>query len=82
MVLFCSAGKHDGSVGGRQYFRCNSGFGVLVRPDRVSRREGGGRRHTENRASGEFARHAVLARPKIAPEAAAQRQQNRKSWSS
>lgn len=30
-------GKNDGSVGGKHYFRCNPGYGVLVRPNRVSR---------------------------------------------
>lgn len=31
------AGKNDGSVNGKQYFRCNPGYGVLVRPDRVTK---------------------------------------------
>uniref|UniRef100_A0A4W3JG88 Kinesin family member 13B n=1 Tax=Callorhinchus milii TaxID=7868 RepID=A0A4W3JG88_CALMI len=38
------AGKNDGSVGGHQYFRCNPGYGALVRPNRVSRASGAGRR--------------------------------------
>uniref|UniRef100_A0A8D0D5Y4 Kinesin family member 13B n=1 Tax=Sander lucioperca TaxID=283035 RepID=A0A8D0D5Y4_SANLU len=31
------AGKNDGSVCGKHYFHCNPGYGVLIRPDRVSR---------------------------------------------
>uniref|UniRef100_A0A8C1ZXA1 Kinesin family member 13Ba n=1 Tax=Cyprinus carpio TaxID=7962 RepID=A0A8C1ZXA1_CYPCA len=47
------SGKYDGSVEGHQYFQCNPGYGVLVRPDRLTRWEAS-KRHTENRRSGEF----------------------------
>uniref|UniRef100_A0A668SH26 Kinesin family member 13Bb n=1 Tax=Oreochromis aureus TaxID=47969 RepID=A0A668SH26_OREAU len=39
------AGKNDGSVAGKHYFHCNPGYGVLVRPDRVTR--GGAKRHRQ-----------------------------------
>ncbi|XP_058526069.1 kinesin-like protein KIF13B isoform X3 [Ochotona princeps] len=31
------SGKNDGSIGGKQYFKCNPGYGLLVRPSRVRR---------------------------------------------
>ncbi|XP_071378753.1 CAP-Gly domain-containing linker protein 4 isoform X2 [Centroberyx affinis] len=38
LELRSSKGKNDGSVGGRRYFSCRQGHGVLVRPSRVTYR--------------------------------------------
>uniref|UniRef100_A0A671Y876 Kinesin family member 13B n=1 Tax=Sparus aurata TaxID=8175 RepID=A0A671Y876_SPAAU len=68
-------GKNDGSVGGHRYFHCKPGYGVLVRPDRLSYRD------RTSRRTGEFSAPAHV--PVLRGEAiVARRGENRKSWSS
>ncbi|XP_006864397.1 PREDICTED: kinesin-like protein KIF13B [Chrysochloris asiatica] len=40
------SGKNDGSIGGKQYFKCNPGYGLLVKPSRVRRATGAARRRS------------------------------------
>ncbi|XP_040323499.1 kinesin-like protein KIF13B isoform X1 [Herpailurus yagouaroundi] len=44
--LHSPSGKNDGSIGGKQYFKCNPGHGLLVRPSRVRRATGAGQRRS------------------------------------
>ncbi|XP_076835244.1 kinesin-like protein KIF13B isoform X2 [Brachyhypopomus gauderio] len=69
------AGKNDGSVAGRQYFSCKPGHGMLVRPDRVSQREG-------SKQPGQLAPSAGLHQDSRGSGTAVQRGENGKSWSS
>ncbi|KAJ3592971.1 hypothetical protein NHX12_005309 [Muraenolepis orangiensis] len=78
-------GKNDGCIGGRQYFRCNAGYGVMVRPDRVLRRDHGGGcgGSSSSRGAGDkrrpLAPSAELCPPTHVPVL---RGENRKSWTS
>uniref|UniRef100_A0A671XFS9 Kinesin family member 13B n=1 Tax=Sparus aurata TaxID=8175 RepID=A0A671XFS9_SPAAU len=82
------AGKNDGSVGGKHYFHCNPGYGVLVRPDRVSRGGAKRRRQQHKRRSANLsgsspnlAALTALAKGEGGgPSPGHSRGENRKSW--
>eukprot|EP00066_Takifugu_rubripes_P020766 XP_011610032.1 PREDICTED: kinesin-like protein KIF13B isoform X1 [Takifugu rubripes] len=84
------AGKNDGSVGGKHYFHCNPGYGVLVRPNRVSR--GGAKRRRQQQQQKRRSANLSGSSPNLAALTALAkgeggggsshrgRGENRKSW--
>lgn len=85
---FPPPGKNDGSVGGKHYFHCNPGYGVLVRPNRVSRGGTKRRRQQQKRRSANLsgsspnlAALTALAKGEGAVALGSRgRGENRKSW--
>lgn len=58
-LIYRPVGKNDGSVGGKHYFHCNPGYGVLVRPHRVS--QGGVKRRRKTQQHQQKRRSANLS---------------------
>lgn len=89
-ILCFSSGKNDGSVGGKQYFHCNPGYGVLVRPNRVTR--GGTKRRRQQQQQKRRSANLSGSSPNLAALTALakgegggastgrSRGENRKSW--
>ncbi|XP_051016659.1 kinesin-like protein KIF13B [Acomys russatus] len=89
------SGKNDGSIGGKQYFRCNPGYGLLVRPSRVRRAAGTGRRRSSGlqpqgapearrsaTISGSATNLASLTAALAKGDRSHKNPENRKSWAS
>ncbi|XP_040822185.1 kinesin-like protein KIF13B isoform X2 [Ochotona curzoniae] len=89
------SGKNDGSIGGKQYFKCNPGYGLLVRPSRVRRVPSTGRRRSvglrsqgapEARRSatlsGSATNLALLTAALAKADRSHKNPENRKSWAS
>lgn len=89
------SGKNDGSIAGKQYFKCNPGYGLLVRPARVRKAQAAGHRRSTGlrmqgapearrttRLSSSATNLASLTAALAKADRSPKNMENRKSWAS
>ncbi|KAE8598010.1 hypothetical protein XENTR_v10016675 [Xenopus tropicalis] len=72
--LHAQLGKHDGTVKGKEYFRCKPKYGVFVRPSRLTKALGSSQRSSSSTAWGQASlnidkRRSAVLRDSSAPKA-------------